>query len=128
MMLRNLCFVLAFLFPCPSFSQEKHALLVARGAEPGWYAEFHKDHLLLITDYGKDTLIVTHDFSSISKKKNFSASIPYSNSQSANRSHFPITISVKNKACSEAGSGEKRERSISIKLDKKILTGCATTK
>jgi len=125
-MLRACSFIFAILFSGILFSQQKHAVLIARGSEPGWYAEFRKDRLLLVTDYGKDTVTVKHDFSSVFKKKYYHATILLPNSEGGKPPFYTIVVSIKATACIEAGSGEKRERSITLEMDKKILSGCAT--
>lgn len=91
-------------------------LLVARGSEPGWYAEFFSDRLRLLIDNGTDSLILEKDFSGVDNDS-YSKTIPEND----------LSISVNDKPCTEEASGEKRERSISIKYNKKTYKGCATT-
>ncbi|MBA2610388.1 MAG: hypothetical protein H0U95_00350 [Bacteroidetes bacterium] len=90
-------------------------LLIARGSEPGWYAEFFIDHLRLLIDNGTDSLILEKDFSGVDNDL-YSTTIAEKN----------IAISINDKTCTEEGSGEKRERSISIKYNNKSYKGCAT--
>lgn len=99
-------------------------LLIARGSEPGWYAEFFSDHLRLLVDYGKDSLILEKDFSGINNDKTYSVTIVENTNE--NKKNKSLTISVTDKPCTEEGSGEKREKSISIKYNNKTYKGCAT--
>ena len=92
-------------------------LLIARGSEPGWYAEFFANHLRLLVDYGKDSLILENDFSGINNDKTFNAVV-----------ENKLNISIANTPCTEEASGEKREKSISIKYKNKTYKGCATAK
>ena len=90
-------------------------LLVARGSEPGWYAEFFADHLRLLIDNGTDSLILQKDFNGVDNDS-YDITIPESS----------LSVSVNDKPCTEEASGEKRERSISIKYKNKTYKGCAT--
>ena len=92
-------------------------LLIARGSEPGWYAEFFADHLRLLIDNGTDSLIIQKDFSGVDNDS-------YNTSIAEN----DLTISINDKSCTEEASGEKRERTISIKYKNKTYKGCATVK
>ncbi len=98
-------------------------LLIARGSEPGWYAEFFADHLRLLIDNGTDSLMVDNiDFSKINADKNF---FEMDITHDKNKKWY-LSISINGKPCMESGSGEKRERSISITYNKKTYKGCAT--
>ncbi|MBL7909724.1 MAG: hypothetical protein JNJ41_01560 [Bacteroidia bacterium] len=97
-------------------SKTAKPLLIARGSEPGWYAEFFADHLRLLIENGTDSLILENDFSG-ADNDSYSKTIPEN----------ALSISVNDKPCTEETSGEKRERSISIKYNKKTYKGCATT-
>jgi uncharacterized membrane protein len=105
-------------------AKNQKPLVVARGSEPGWYAEFFADHLRLLVDYGADSLILDQDFSGINKDKTFSATI------AENKEHktSALSIALTDKPCTEEGSGEKSEKSISIKYNNKTYKGCATAK
>ena len=95
-------------------SKNQKPLVIARGSEPGWYAEFFADHLRLLVDYGKDSLILENDFSAINTNKSFNTVI-----------ENKLNISISNTPCTEEASGEKREKSISIKYNGKTYKGCA---
>jgi uncharacterized membrane protein len=99
-------------------------LLTARGSEPGWYAEFYADHLNLVLDYGKDTLKVDHDFSNISKDKTYTAAIANVSNDNGKTTSVALAINIDSKPCTEM-SGEKRDRSITLKYNKKEYKGCA---
>jgi len=103
-------------------SKNQKPLVIARGSEPGWYAEFFADHLRLLVDYGKDSLILEKDFSAINNDKTYSATI----AESIENKNIALSISLTDKPCTEEASGEKREKSISIKYKGKSYKGCAT--
>jgi uncharacterized membrane protein len=103
-------------------SKDQKPLVIARGSEPGWYAEFFADHLRLLVDYGKDSLILEKDFSAINNDKTYSATI----AESIENKNIALSISLTDKPCTEEASGEKLEKSISIKYKGKSYKGCAT--
>jgi uncharacterized membrane protein len=105
-------------------AKDQKPLVIARGSEPGWYAEFFADHLRLLVDYGKDSLILDQDFSGINNNKTFNATIAESNDHKT----IALSIAITDKPCTEEGSGEKREKSISIKYNNKTYKGCAMAK
>ena len=42
---------------------DNHALVfTAHGSEPGWYAQFYNNHLKLVVDYGKDSILINDVF------------------------------------------------------------------
>ncbi|MCW3075898.1 MAG: hypothetical protein JWO32_507 [Bacteroidetes bacterium] len=108
-------------------STKETPLLIARGSEPGWYAEFFKARATLVLDYGKDTLLVKHDFTTISTDKNFTAQISGSSNNRGEITAESITINLTSKACTEA-SGENKEKSITLKYKGKDYKGCAGLK
>lgn len=99
-------------------------LLTARGSEPGWYAEFFTDHALLVLDYGKDTIKIEHDFSNIIKDKTYTAKIASVTNDNGKKSSFGFVVNIDSKPCTEM-SGEKREKSITLKYNSKEYKGCA---
>lgn len=109
-------------------SKNQKPLLIARGSEPGWYAEFFADHLRLLVDYGADSLIYEKDFSAINNDKTYSAAIVEKSTVNNNNKNIALSITLTDKPCTEEGSGEKREKSISIKYNNKTYKGCATAK
>ncbi len=105
-------------------SKKTKLLLIARGSEPGWYAEFFEDHLRLLIDNGTDSLTMENDFSNIDQKNSYGVTLL----KNALKGAFKLDIKIENKACSEEASGEKREKSITIKYNGKTYKGCATSK
>lgn len=111
-------------------NKKTNLLLIARGSEPGWYAEFFEDHLRLLIENGTDSVMIERDFTDISKSDSYAVSAE----QKINNPHDKIVkvtaidIKVENKNCTEEGSGEKREKSITIKYNGKTYKGCATSK
>ena len=92
-------------------------LLIARGSEPGWYAEFFKDHLRLLLNYGKDSVFVENDFTNIIKDENYKVSFTKVS---------PLSIIIDMKPCTEEASGDKKERTISLKYKGNTYKGCAS--
>lgn len=99
-------------------------LLIARGSEPGWYAEFFADHLRMLIDNGTDSIIIERDFSGINTDPLYNT--PVSKNSSGNMEHLAFTVSISNKKCIEEASGEKREKEITILYRSKQYKGCAT--
>ena len=102
-------------------------LLVARGSEPGWYAEFHADYAVLLLDYGKDSLKIDHDFSNINKDKTYTSNIVNVTNDNGKKSSLSLQINIENKSCTEM-SGEKRDKTITLRYNNKEYKGCAETK
>lgn len=100
-------------------------ILIARGSEPGWYAEFFKDHLRLLVDYGKDSVFVESDFTNIAKIKIYNSSFTKATTGKGVTKIIALTINIDEKTCVEAASGDKQDRTISIKFNDKIYKGCA---
>ena len=100
-------------------------LLIARGSEPGWYAEFFKDHLRLLIDYGKDSVFIESDFINIAKAKNYKSSFTKATVNKDKNKVIALEIVMDLKPCAEAASGEKRERTITLKYNGKSYKGCA---
>lgn len=94
--------------------------MIARGSEPGWYAEFFWDYVTLSLDYDQIKLKLQHDFSKLDVKE-FKTEINANGSASDK-----VEIQIKQEACTEEASGEKRERSILIRYKGKEYKGCAT--
>jgi len=92
-------------------------LLIARGSEPGWYAEFFKDHLRLLLNYGKDSVFVENDFTNIIKEETYNVSFTKVS---------PLSIIIDMKPCTEEASGDKKERTISLKYKGNTYKGCAS--
>jgi uncharacterized membrane protein len=93
-------------------------ILIARGSEPGWYAEFFPDHLRLIVDYGRDSLYAKMDFSKINSDRKFTSR------KLGVHTNFKLDVLIETKPCTEA-SGEKSEKSITVHWNDKEYKGCA---
>ncbi|MGZ4044418.1 MAG: hypothetical protein ACXVO9_14535, partial [Bacteroidia bacterium] len=96
-------------------------------SEPGWYAEFYTDHVSMLLDYGKDTIKVEHDFSSINKDKSYKATMVNVTNNNGKKSSLSLQINIEDKSCTEM-SGEKRDKAITLKYNNKEYKGCAETK
>ena len=94
--------------------------MIARGSEPGWYAEFYWDSAAISLDHDEIKLNLKHDFSKLDVTE-FKTEFATKGSATDK-----IQILVKQEACTEEASGEKRERSILIKFKGKEYKGCAT--
>ncbi|MDX2173263.1 MAG: hypothetical protein SFY56_09095 [Bacteroidota bacterium] len=103
-------------------------LLIARGSEPGWYAEFFKDRLRLLLDYGKDSVFVEANFSDVVKAKSFKSSYTKATAGKGKTKVIALAIVIDIKSCTEEASGDKRERTITLKYNGKTYRGCATAK
>lgn len=99
-------------------------LLTARGSEPGWYAEFFKDRAMLVLNYGKDTVVVKHNFTKIASDKEFTARILEAANNKGKKSSADISIQIKSKTCEEA-SGDKKDKQITITYNSTTYKGCA---
>ena len=99
-------------------------LLIARGSEPGWYAEFFKNKLRLLVNYGKDSITIENNFEDITANKNYKFTI----NQTNKNTKISLVITIDLKSCTEEASGETRERTILIVYNSKTYKGCATIK
>lgn len=101
-------------------AKEEHILLFkASGTEPGWIAEYYADQFRLLTNYGKDSLIIQN----ISKYFDLEAgySFSYKNSEKGNEIH--LNVKVEDKECTDA-SGEKKSKTVTVTLNDRVYTGC----
>ena len=96
-------------------------LFKASGSEPGWFAEFYTHKLRLVVDYGKDSLLIDDKFDISETKEVFS----YSKNTTIGGKNIALAIAINNKPCVSA-SGDKENRSVSIKLNNKEYTGCGS--
>lgn len=99
-------------------------LLTARGSEPGWYAEFFKDRAMLVLNYGKDTVVVKHNFTNIASDKEFTARILEATNNKGKKRSADINIQINSKTCEEA-SGDKKDKQITITYNSTTYKGCA---
>lgn len=94
---------------------ESKLLFKASGFEPGWLLSIHTDKLKLISDYGKDSILINDDFNTLTKDKAFTYS---------NNSNFSLNIT--NKPCNDEATGEKKDCSVSIQFKGKNFKGCGS--
>ncbi|MDP3557520.1 MAG: hypothetical protein Q8T03_09110 [Bacteroidota bacterium] len=73
-------------------------------------------------------MILEKDFSGINNDKTYSTVIVEKSTENKTHTNISLSISLTDKPCTEEGSGEKREKSISIKYNNKTYKGCATAK
>jgi uncharacterized membrane protein len=99
-------------------------LMKLRGSEPGWYGEVYADHLRLLLDYGKDSVSISHNFDSSLSTKGFVASLCISETHKLKQQDVSLTLDIIGKSCIESASGDKRERTVNLTLNKKIYKGC----
>lgn len=99
-------------------------LLIARGSEPGWYAEFFPNHAQLVLDYGKDTVKIDHNFSNIVNDNAYAATVASVSNNNGTKKTIAFAVNLNSTSCTEA-SGEKRDKSIVIKYNGKEYKGCA---
>ncbi len=99
----------------------KEVILKARGSEPGWYAEFYTDRVKLLLNYGKDSLTWKADFSDLTTKKNFKATMKENN----NGKTSELTILLKEESCTESASGDQKNISIVLIYNNQSYSGCA---
>lgn len=96
-------------------------VLKARGSEPGWYAEFYDFKVLLVLNYGKDSLTMQGDFTDLKKSKKFEGNFK----ETINKTNYELKVSIKKENCTEEASGDKKEQSILLTLNDKQYKGCA---
>lgn len=110
--------------PMANTTNREKPLLIARGNEPGWYAEFFKDRATIVLDYGKDTVLVKHDFTTINSTKNFTAQISESSNPKGKKTAAKLSIHLTSKTCVEP-SGDKKDKGIVINYKGIDYKGCA---
>lgn len=101
-------------------------LLIARGSEPGWYAEFYNDSVKLQLDYGKIKCRINRDFHGINNEKGYNKTYTIESDHGSNVPAGEFKVIIEIKPCVEDGSGEKRDRSAQLSFAGKIYRGCAT--
>jgi len=101
-------------------------LLIARGFEPGWYAEFFSDRVKLQLDHGEINTEIKYDFSNIDKDQSYKVSISEVIKENRKAVSQKFSVHIEMKECEEEASGQKRERSITLSYNSKTYSGCAT--
>jgi hypothetical protein len=102
-------------------------LLIAKGSEAGWYAEFFAGHLRLLINNGTDSLHLNYDFSNIVSDKPYKKTIIEATADNGNSSALSLVIQIDPKPCMEI-NGTKLEKTISLRYNNQNLKGCAGSK
>lgn len=97
-------------------------LFKASGTEPGWFAEFYNNKLRLVVDYGKDSLIMNNQkFEGLDNKDGFIFGVQGDKDEAKN-----VGINIINKSCVDAGSGDKKDRTVVVTYKGKTYKGCGS--
>ncbi len=97
-------------------------LFTAHGSEPGWYAQFYNNHLKLVVDYGKDSLLIDDVFENLNDAKGYT----YSKAKNEHEEKYALSISIANTPCIYSSSGDKEDRTVTVKLNNKTYKGCGS--
>jgi uncharacterized membrane protein len=103
-------------------AKEHKLLFTAHGSEPGWYAQFYSDKLRLVVDYGKDSLWIEDTFENLDDTKGYN----YSKAKSEDGEKYALAIAIANTPCVYSASGDKEDRSVTVKLNNKTYKGCGS--
>ncbi len=102
--------------------ETSNLLFKATGIEPGWFAEFYNNKLRLVIDYGKDSLILENQkFEGLDNKEGYIFGEQGNKDASKN-----IGINIINKPCTDAGSGNKNDRTVVVSFKGKTYKGCGS--
>jgi uncharacterized membrane protein len=102
--------------------ETSNLLFKATGIEPGWFAEFYNNKLRLVIDYGKDSLILENQkFEGLDNKEGYIFGEQGNKDASKN-----IGINIINKPCTDAGSGNKKDRTVVVSFKGKTYKGCGS--
>lgn len=97
-------------------------LFKASGTEPGWFAEFYNNKLRLVVDYGKDSLILLDEkFEGLDDNEDYVFT-----KQGDKDSNKNIGINIFNKPCIDAGSGDKKDRTVVVFYKGRNYRGCGS--
>jgi uncharacterized membrane protein len=97
---------------------ESELLYKAVGSEPGWYAEFRTNTFKLLTNYGKDSIVLFQDFYA-GQDFNFS----YTNDENGHR--IKLNVKVEDKECTDA-AGNKNPNTVTVTFNDQVMSGCGT--
>lgn len=101
---------------------QMHKLLFkAQGMEPGWFAEFYDNKMRLVVDYGKDSLLINDKFEISELDKAFA----YSKAITISGKNVAVSVSINSTPCTSP-SGDKEDRSVSVKFNNKEYKGCGS--
>ncbi len=96
-------------------------LFKASGTEPGWFAEFYNNKIRIVLDYGKDSLIIDNPGPAVNEKEDYEYDVEDDKNKGKN-----IAILISGKSCTDAGSGDKKDRQVSIQYKGKVYKGCGS--
>ncbi len=101
--------------------QTQKLLFKASGIEPGWFAEVYNNKLRLVVDYGEDSLILDNKFEGLDNKNGYLFNVEGDKNKNRN-----VQILIINKSCTDAGSGDKKDRQVSVLFKGKKYKGCGS--
>lgn len=96
-------------------------LFKASGIEPGWFAEVYNNKLRLVVDYGEDSLILDNKFEGLDNKDGYLFNVEGDKNKNKN-----VQILIINKSCTDAGSGNIKDRQVSVLFKGKKYKGCGS--
>ena len=108
----------------PEMNKKKfdELLFKASGTEPGWFAEIYEHKIRVVTDYGKDSLLLVDQIlNGLHDNNGFELRIKENTDERKN-----IEIHLINKPCIADGSGDKMDRTVTILYKGKIYRGCGS--
>lgn len=88
----------------------------AGGTEPGWTAEFYKDRIFIVADYGTDKITIKRKNTDLDQKTDLKIDIG---------SGLVDCIEIRNKPCTNA-AGETESRYVKLVYNGKLYTGCGS--
>jgi uncharacterized membrane protein len=87
----------------------------ATGQEPGWLLEIDDERLLLVLDYGTDTI-----------RAGVPAPVPYEDGRyyRIETAARPVSIAITDTPCQDTMSGERFPSAVEVEVDGRRLVGC----
>ena len=89
----------------------------ALGNEPGWVMEMKPYTVYLSTDYGSKTYKLKTDVKDIMRGINSFEAV-------SGKERFIITISIRDKGCTDSMKGDEFEAGVEIRAGEKVYSGC----
>lgn len=94
----------------------------ASGIEPRWFVEFYNQKLRVLLDDGKDSVVLDNQHFDVDElKKDY----VFNESNGKNPANN-ILIKLENKNCVDAGSGDTKDRHVTLSYKGKIYKGCGS--
>lgn len=88
----------------------------ASGSEPGWIAEFYRNRIMIVADYGADKITVRRDNADLSAN---------AETQIALKAGHADAIRISPKPCTNA-AGEKESYEVTLSYKGKLYKGCGS--